>query len=47
LLPKPYSGCSAFFKSSFLKPMPVKHYQVKMSAELPLSTRILPMSLPN
>jgi hypothetical protein len=25
LLPKPYSGCSAFFRSSFLKPMPVKH----------------------
>jgi hypothetical protein len=29
-----------------LKPMPVKHCQVKMSAELSLSTRIHPTSLP-
>jgi hypothetical protein len=35
-----------FLQIFFLKPMLEKHCQVNMSAELPLSTRTLPTSLP-
>jgi hypothetical protein len=35
-----------FLQVFFFKTMPEKHCQVNISAELPLSTRTLPTSLP-
>jgi hypothetical protein len=43
---KPIRGYTDFFKSFSVKPIWTKHYQVRTSAELPVSTRILPTSFP-
>ena len=44
--PKPMSGYCDFCKAFSVKPILMKHYHTRMSAELPLSTKIRPTSFP-
>ena len=46
LPPKPMSGYCDLFKAFSVKPILTKHYHTRMSAEFPLSTKILPTSFP-
>ena len=46
LPPKPIKGYYDFCKALSVNPILTKHCHTKMSAELPLSTKILPTSFP-